>query len=68
MRTPDLSAEGTQNHMKKLSIAIAVLAMAVVTAGSLNPNNRVLQSRATLSTIQSSAPAPSCPPSCPNPN
>jgi hypothetical protein len=54
--------------MKKLSLTIAVLALAVVTAGSLNPNTRNLQNRVTLAAIQFSAPVPSCPPECPNPN
>ncbi len=52
--------------MKKLSLAIAVLAAAVVSAGPLmhqksSPNT---SQQATPSTIQADYPAPVCPPDC----
>jgi hypothetical protein len=52
--------------MKKLSIAIAVLAAAVVSAGSVTHNkNSSPANRPTVpSTIQADLPAPSCPPAC----
>lgn len=52
--------------MKKLSLAIAVLAAAVVSAGSMAHNKNTSQAnrRAAPSMIQASLPIPACPPAC----
>jgi len=50
--------------MKKLSIAIAVLAAAVVSAGPLTHHKNSVNRPTIPSTIQADAPAPSCPPAC----
>jgi len=52
--------------MKKFSIAIVVLAAAVVSAGPLAHHKSPLNTskRTVPSTIQSVFPLPSCPPSC----
>jgi len=64
MWPPDKSAE-RRNHMKKLSLAIAVLAAAVVFAGPLNHKSPLKTTQRTaLSTIQADYPFPICPPDC----
>lgn len=51
--------------MKKLSLAIAVLAAAVVFAGPLNHKSPLTTTKRTApSTIQADFPAPTCPPDC----
>jgi hypothetical protein len=53
--------------MKKLTIAIALLAAAVVFASPLTHHNSSLNTgkRTAPSTIQADFPAPVCPPDCP---
>jgi hypothetical protein len=55
-----------KTHMKKLSIAIAILAAAVVSAGTLthHKSSPSASRHAAPSTIQADYPIPSCPPDC----
>jgi hypothetical protein len=52
--------------MKKLSLAIALLAAAVVSAGALthHKSSSTASQRTAPSTIQADFPAPVCPPEC----
>jgi hypothetical protein len=55
-----------ETEMKKLSIAIAVLATAAVFAGPLlhQQNSPKANRQTVLSTIQGQNPPPTCPPDC----
>lgn len=51
--------------MKKLTIAIAIAAAALVSAGSMSHQNEALKTHSAPSVKQWVMPAPACPPACP---
>jgi hypothetical protein len=55
-----------KTHMKKLSIAIAILAAAVLSAGTLthHKGSPSASRHAAPATIQADYPVPTCPPDC----